>query len=107
SPPENTEEGGSPSLPDSVLAIPAMHALLQGSPPAFYVPSNTKDKDIKKLEKHASDLNSAGIGAFSAQSKPGNVVVFNGLVLPLSEIQQADQNNALDNIAVPWSDLKA
>lgn len=104
---EPTDSGDTTELPESVLKIPAVHALLQGSPPAFFVDSKTKDPDIKTLEKHTKELTGAGIGAFPAQSLPGNVVVFNSLVLPPEEIMKADQEGSLDSIAVPWETLKA
>ena len=100
-------ESDSAELPEPVLKIPAVHALLQGSPPAFFVDSKTEDPDIKTLEKHTKELTGAGIGAFPSQSLPGNVVVFNSLILPPEEVMKADQEGSLDSIAVPWETLKS
>jgi hypothetical protein len=93
------------SLPEEVLKIPAMAALLNGSPPATYAPLKSKIPEIKTLTKHAEDLKKAGFAAFESESLPGNFVLFNGLIVKPDEVMQADKAGQLDSMAVPFDQL--
>jgi hypothetical protein len=99
------EQPAGPSLPEEVLKIPAMSALLQGAPPATYGPLKSKMPEIETLSKHAQDLKNAGFAAFKSESMPGNFVLFNGLIIKPDEIMQADKSGQLDSVAVPFETL--
>ena len=102
--PEDEQPAG-PALPEAVLKIPAMAALLQGAPPATYGPLKSKLPEIETLSKHAQDLKDAGFAAFESESMPGNFVLFNGLIIKPEEIAQADKSGQLDSVAVPFETL--
>ena len=103
--PDDEEAAAGPALPDDVLKIPAMNALLQGSPPATYAPIKSKMPEIETLSKHAQDLKNAGFAAFKSESMPGNFVLFNGLIIKPEEVMQADSAGKLDSVAVPFQTL--
>ena len=92
-------------LPEAVLKIPAMNALLQGSPPATYAPLKSKTPEIETLSKNAEALKKAGFAAFKSESKPGNFIMFNGLAIKPEEVVQADKSGQLDSVAVPFDQL--
>jgi len=103
--PEPEELPAEAALPEEVLKIPAMGALLQGSPPATYGPLKSKMPEIQTLSKHAQDLKNAGFAAFESESMPGNFVLFNGLIVKPDEVMQADKAGQLDSVAVPFESL--
>jgi hypothetical protein len=103
--PAEDEQPKGPALPEEVLKIPAMGALLQGSPPATYGPLKSKMPEIETLSKHAQDLKNAGFAAFESESMPGNFVLFNGLIIKPEEVAQADKAGQLDSVAVPFETL--
>jgi hypothetical protein len=102
--PEDTSEPKA-ALPEAVLKIPAMHALIQGAPPATYGPLDSKMPEIKTLNKHADELKAAGFAAFKSASIPGNFVMFNGLIIKPEEVEQADKAGKLQSVAVPFEQL--
>lgn len=99
------EPAAADSLPPAVLKIPAMNALLNGSPPATYGPLKSKLPEVETLTKHADDLKKAGFAAFKSESMPDNFVLFNGLIIKPEEVMQADKNGQLDSVAVPFETL--
>lgn len=100
------EPGSEDQLPDEVLKVPAMAALLQGSPPALYAPVDADFPELKELGKYGKELLNAGIGAL--QTPDGaNVVVFNALYVKPEEIEQAVANGTLDQIAVPYEQIRS
>jgi hypothetical protein len=56
--------------------------------------------------KHAPELIKAGFGFYSAESKPVNVM-FNALKMDLADLAKADSENRLDEVATPFSEVKA
>jgi len=104
-PAEEAEPTEKSALPEEVLKIPAMNALLQGSPPATYGPLKSKMPEIETLSKHAQDLKTAGFAAFESESMTGNFVLFNGLAIKPDEVMQADKAGSLDSVAVPFEAL--
>lgn len=97
-------EGG--ALPDAVLQIPAMSALLQGTPPALYAPATANYPELKALGEHAKELTEAGIGAITTKDG-SNIVLFNALYVKPEEIQAADEAGTLDKLAVPYEQIRA
>lgn len=94
------------ALPDAVLQIPAMSALLQGAPPALYAPADAKYPELSALNEHAKELTNAGIAAMT--TKDGSkIVLFNALYVKPEEIKAADEAGTLDQIAVPYEQVKA
>lgn len=93
-------EGAGVELPDEVLRIPAMGALMAGSPPA--VSANIKALDElpegKIISDNASKLQAAGLGFYRALS--GDIgVIFNGLYIAPEQLQEADRAGQLAQVA--------
>lgn len=99
-------EGAGVELPDEVLRIPAMGALMAGSPPA--VSANIKALDElpegKIISDNASKLQAAGLGFYRALS--GDIgVIFNGLYIAPEQLQEADRAGQLAQVAPDFNVL--
>lgn len=96
------EEAAAPSneLPDEVLRIPAMQALMAGAPPALSASIKTLEKreEGKILAKNGPALQSAGIGLYRSLSGEQGVI-FNQLFISGEQLQQADKAGQLAQIA--------
>lgn len=94
------------NLPDDVLRIPAMQAIMAGSPPAFSADFATFEKtpEAKTIATNKDALMGAGIAFYHARM--GNLgVVFNQLKISPEQIKQADEAGQLSQIAPPFNDL--
>jgi pyruvate dehydrogenase E2 component (dihydrolipoamide acetyltransferase) len=91
-------------LPEEVLQIPAMNALLQGTPPAVSAPVSLKTPEVETLRKNAAALSRVGFGFY--RSKDGKQdVMYNTAYLDPGAVRVADQKGQLDTIAPPITDL--
>lgn len=101
--PPETEAPKSP-IPDELLKIPAMAALLAGKPGAlsWRVKDVKNDSEVAKLiSSNKSALQESGIGFYKSLS--GSLgVMFNALALHPTEIKQADKAGKLLEIAPPF-----
>lgn len=93
-------------VPEEVLRIPAFNALLEGKPGAIYSPNGEKSPDLALILKHSPELIKAGFGFYTAKSKPVNVM-FNALKLDFADLAKADSEGRLDEVAAPFSEVKA
>lgn len=93
-------------VPEEVLRIPAFNALLEGKPGAIYSPNGEKSPDLATIMKHSPELIKAGFGFYKAESMPVNVM-FNALKMDLADLALADSEGRLDEVAAPFSEVKA
>jgi len=95
------------SLPDDLVRLPAIQALIAGDPaPAFSASIKTfsKREEAKKIAANAQILQQAGIGFYKALDGETGVV-FNGLYLNPEEIKAADAAGKLKEIAPPFDEV--
>lgn len=94
-------------LPDKLLSeVPALHLLMQGSPPATYAAKGADFPELKLLEQHGKELASAGFRAMpTADGK--SIVFYNGLYLNPDKIKEAEKSGSLDKIAAPYAELRS
>lgn len=102
-PAEQAPEGKS-TIPDDVLAIPAMRALLQGTPPALSAPVGDTSPEAKAIEAAGQQLMEAGFGFYASKDGKKNVI-FNIMQIEPTAIKLADQKGELDTIAPPLAEL--
>jgi hypothetical protein len=91
-----------PTLPHDLLKVPAMQALVAGSPPA--VSANLKGaedrEDIKLFRKNKDLMQRAGFGFYRSLSGHQGVI-FNALHIHPADLQAADKAGKLTLIAPP------
>lgn len=102
--PKETADAQGAGLPEDVLKIPAIAALMAGSPPATYAAENSKSPELSVLEKNIDPLTKAGFGLYRTKDK-ANFVLFNNLLITPDEVKKADEGGNLDSIAAPFDDL--
>jgi hypothetical protein len=98
-------EGGA-DLPDDLLRIPAMQAVVAGSPGAFSAVLSQFEKrpEAKIISSNKDNLMKAGFGLYrSLDGQKG--AVFNQLFVSPEEIQAADQAGQLETIAPAFDQL--
>jgi len=89
-----------PALPDEILRVPAFQALFAGSPPAFSASLKDKRPEVKLVASNKEALMQSGIGFY--RSLGGDLgVLFNQMFIHPAEIQQADKEGRLQEIAPP------
>ena len=99
-------KGEAGDLPEALLKeVPALQLLMQGSPPATIAPKDAEYPELKVVAKHVKDLGAAGFGVYQTADKK-NVVFFNGLLVTPDDLKAADEAGKLDQIAVPYADLR-
>jgi hypothetical protein len=99
-PPEAPAEA---SLPDEVLQIPAMQALMAGNPPALSanLQDFAKRPEASAIMGNKDALMAAGMGTYRSLS--GDLgVLFNRFYVSPEEITAADKNGQLASIAIPF-----
>lgn len=95
-------------LPDELIQIPAMQALVAGAPPAFsdVLANFEKRPEAKIIAANKDPLMKAGFGLYrSLDGAQG--VVFNQLFVSPDEIKAADQAGRLAELAPPFEELNA
>lgn len=92
------EEGG--DIPDELLKIPAVQAVVVGSPPAISTRlDKANDKpEFKVIAENRDALLGAGIGFYQSLSKEWGVM-FNSMKISPEDIKAADQQGQLRTIA--------
>lgn len=94
-------------IPDNVLKIPAMAALLKGSLTAISAlrgGASAKDPDLQAVMQAAPALADAGFSFYRGKTRD---VISNSLKVDPQVIEKADQADLLDDVAAPWEQLKA
>jgi len=100
------ESPASDELPDELLKeAPALQLLLQGAPPATIAPKDAEYPELKVVAKHLKDLGKAGFGVYPT-ADGANIVFFNGLYVTPEDVAAADKAGTLDQIAVPYDELR-
>lgn len=87
-------------IPDEVLQIPMMRGLLEGKPAAVYDVTGSKIPVMEAIPRNAKSLVNAGIGFYKSKDKALNVM-FNTQFIPLSDIEKADKEGKLTEVAEP------
>lgn len=90
-------------IPDEVLQLPALQAIFSGSPPALSAPIEqfAKRPEAALIQKNLGALQKAGLALY--RSLAGDTgVIFNQLKVSPAEIQTADQEGRLQEIAPPF-----
>lgn len=105
-PPASEPESDSASLPEDVLAIPAMHGLLHGAPPAIYSPNTRReDPDLKVIAKNADPLVNAGFGFYKSKDNKYSVL-YNAAYISEEQLKKADEDGNLTQVAAPFDQVK-
>jgi len=110
-PPAAPDAGASPEqaaagIPDEVLQIPAMSALLQGAPAAFSMPLAGAEKrpEVAAIIGAKDAIFAAGLNTYRSLS--GDVgVLFNQMFLPAEELMAADKAGQLLKVAPPFDQV--
>lgn len=93
------------SIPEEVLQIPAIYALLHGAPPAVYAEKNRKDPEIATVVKNQKPLLDAGFGFYP--SKDGTLtVLYNGAYVTDEQLKQADDAGQLTQVVPSFDSVK-
>jgi len=102
-PPEGSEPAN--ALPDEVLQIPTVYALLHGAPPAVYAPKQQHDLEIQTVVKNQKSLVDAGFGFY--QSKDGKLtVLYNGAYVSPDSLAKADSEGKLTEVVPSFEEVK-
>jgi hypothetical protein len=107
-PTEATAAPESQNLPDELVQIPAMQAVLAGNPAAVSAPlaEFSKRPEAKIIIDNKDALVAAGFGLYRSLS--GDVgVVFNTLHLHPDELKAADKAGKLQQLAPPFDQVNA
>jgi hypothetical protein len=89
-------------LPADVLDSPIIFALAKGNPGAVSAPKKTKDPVVQAVIKNAESLVAAGFGIYESIDKK-NDVLFNTQAIDVGDLQEADQQGRLLEIAPLFS----
>jgi hypothetical protein len=94
------------SLPDEILQIPAFQALMTGQPPAVSASikamENRPEGEI--IAQNQGPLQNAGFGFYRALSGDTGVI-FNQLYIKGADLQQADKEGRLAELAPPMDEV--
>lgn len=106
--PAAAEPAPSAGLSEEVIGIPAIQAILAGSPPA--VSASIKDLSArpegKAIAANFGPLQEAGMGLY--RSLAGDLgVLFNRMIISDQEIMDADKAGKLADIAPPFDNVNA
>ena len=95
-----------PELPDALLKVPAMQALMAGSPPALSatIKSFEKKPEAKLIASNKDLLKQAGMGFYTSLSGETGVI-FNGLHIHPEDLLAADKMGKLSTIAPPFDSV--
>lgn len=108
--PANSEEAApaedTSGVPESVLGIPIMQGLLNGSPPAIWAEIGTKSPEIAEVLKHGKSLNEIGIGFFR-DSKAGLDLAYNTRFIQPSLVEAAAKKGKLKDLGEPFLETNA
>jgi hypothetical protein len=105
-PPAPAAEDGAGGIPDAVLAIPEFSGLLQGKPAAVSIDKNDPSPESALIGENQPALFDAGFGFYPAKDGVTHVM-FNTQFIDQAAIEKADAEGALDQVAVPFGELRA
>lgn len=103
-PPVDTPQEQAGSLPPDVLKLHPIQAMIAGAPAAVSAPiaSFKKSPEAEKIVKYAPQLQEAGFGFYKSLS--GDLgVIFNSLHIHPQDLQNADKQGKLEQLAPPWN----
>lgn len=89
-------------LPSEVLDNPVIFALAKGKPGAISAPKKSKDPVVQSVIKNAEPLVAAGFGIYESIDKK-NDVLFNSALVDAGDLQEADQQGRLLEVAPLFS----
>lgn len=93
-------------VPEEVLQLPIMAALLSGAPPAIYTKIGTKTPEIATVLANGSALNKIGIG-FYRSDKSKLDVAYNTRFISPELIRAADTKDKLKEVASNYAEVSA
>lgn len=100
------ESAAEAEIPETVLQIPEISALLQGTPPALlFSTEEFKLPEAQTLWSNRDALVKAGLGLYGLQDKSGGVI-FNARFVSPEEVRVADQKGRITDLAAPFSELR-
>lgn len=98
--PEQTE-----ALPEALRNIPALVPLMEGKPPATYATQADQNlPELQAIQPNIEALANLGFGVFVAPDESVEVL-YNSAHIKPEEVQLAFEQNRLDDIAIPFSEL--
>lgn len=101
--PAKSSKSSKSAIPDEVLELPVMQAIFSGNPPAVSAPLEAfaKRPEAALIQKNLAPLQRAGLALY--RSLGGDLgVIFNQLKISPAEIQAADQEGRLQEVAPPF-----
>jgi hypothetical protein len=104
--PAPPEQGGDTKLPDNLIHIPAIQALIAGTPPAISarIKEFEKNPAAKLIAENKGLLQQAGMGFYRSLS--GDIgVLFNSFHIHPQDLQAADKAGKLGLIAPPFDSV--
>lgn len=109
-PPESpaAAPGAGGALPDALIQVPAMQAVMAGQPPAFSanIKQFASNPVAKLITQNKDSLMKAGMGFY--QSLSGDLgVMFNQMYIHPEDVQAADKAGQLLKIAPPFDAINA
>lgn len=104
--PEPAPADAEATIPDEILDIPEFSGLLEGKPAAVYNEVGVADPVGALIIKNMEPLKDAGFGFYGGTDKK-TTVIFNTQFISSKEIEQADKDGRLREIAVPLAELRA
>lgn len=84
---------------EEVAALPPVKAVIEGQPPAVYVPEGTRNPMTDILTANFPKLGELNLSIYKSLDK--KIVLFNPEKLPAETLQQADKAGNLDSVAAP------
>lgn len=102
-PAESTEEV---AIPDAVLEIPEIAALLQGTPPAIWTTRGDPSPEVATVIENLDAMVASGFGFYGGKDGE-TTVLFNTQHVSPEEIQAADNKGKLREFATSFAELKA
>lgn len=94
------------TLPSELLDNPMIFAVAKGQPAAVSAPDKSKDPVVKMVVKHGQSLVAAGFGIYRSIDKK-TAVLFNTQVLHPGDLQEADQQGRLEEVAPPFETVNS
>lgn len=103
-PPTDTPQEQAAGLPEPLLKLHPIQAMIAGTPPAVSMPIKEFSKlpEAKEIVENADALKEAGFGFYKSINGTQGVV-FNSLHIHPQDIQAADKAGKLEQIAPPWN----
>lgn len=105
-PPAPAADEAPGGIPDAVLAIPEFAGLLQGKPAAVSIDKNDPSPESALIGENQPALVESGFGFYPAKDGVTHVM-FNTRYVSQADIEKADSAGKLDEVAVPFGELRA